>query len=164
MTTYDSTGRLWQAAHQLRDDVLALRLAAVEDRPRREPNKLVDDVGAAGDALAGWAEEVTAAAARALAALDRPREPHLHHRALADCAAGLERLGAQLHDDLAGPARLDELSGLARRGGPEPRAWVGAIKQAVDRVQRSVPPVQGALTGCWRELAERAGDADVRRS
>ena len=52
MTLPAALDRLWGAVHQLRDDVQALRLAAVEDRPRRD-SKLVEDVGTASLTLAG---------------------------------------------------------------------------------------------------------------
>ena len=47
MTTYAATRAPVAGRPRLRDDVLALRLQAVEDHPRDEPNKLVENVGAA---------------------------------------------------------------------------------------------------------------------
>jgi hypothetical protein len=152
MTTHAVTERLWPAVHELRDDVLALRLQAVEDHPRDEPNKLVEDVGAAADALAGWAEEALNAAAQALSVPD----PAGLHSVLDGCGNALQRLAVQLHRDLAATDRVDQLTILAREGGREVRAWVHAIKQALDQVQESRGAAQAALTLCWRELAEHA--------
>jgi hypothetical protein len=156
MTLHAATTRLWETAHQLRDDLFTLRLQAVEDRPRGEPNKLVQDVGAVSENLAGWAEEILDGAGRAVAAADHPLDLAGLRRAVDICAEAIERLGAHLQDGLAETRRLDELTTLARGAGSEQRAWVGAIKQAVDAVQQSLWTVQTALTSCWRELAERA--------
>jgi hypothetical protein len=164
MTIRAATERLWQAVHQLRDDLLALLLQAVEDRPLAEPNKLVEDVGAAADALAGWAEEMLDGAARAMAAADYPPTLSGIRRALGSCTGAIERLGADLHEELAPTRRLDELTALARSGGPELRAWVAAIKSALDQAQQSVWTAQAALTTCWREFAEPAVPGPVPAS
>jgi hypothetical protein len=156
MTIYAATERMWLAVHQLRDDMLALRLQAVEDRPRGEPNKLVERVGTVGDTLAGWAEEALEASANAVAATDYPLDGSRFRRALDGCTERVERLGAQFFDELAATTRIDELSELASEGGPELAAWVDAIKQGTDRAHQSLRNVQTALTSCWRELAERA--------
>jgi hypothetical protein len=156
MTTYAVTERLWPAVHALRDDVLALRLQAVEDRPHDEPNKLVEDVGAAAESLAGWAEEALDAAARAVSAADPPTDIASLHAALDSCGVAVHRFAETLQGELAATTRIDELTALASEGGREVRAWIGAIKQALDNVQERREVVQTALTLCWRELAERA--------
>jgi hypothetical protein len=156
MTMNTATGYLWQAVHQLRDDLSALRLQAVEDYPRDEPNKLVEHVGSVGETLAGWTEQVVDGTAKAVAAIDYPPDLPRFRQALDTCADGVERISAQLHEQLAATSRLDDLNALARQGGPELRAWVGAIKHALDQVHQSLSTVQTALTTCWQELAERA--------
>jgi|SRR5215475_6435169 len=159
MTMRTATGRLWQTVHQLREDLLALRLQAVEDRPLGESNKLVDDVGTVCETLTGWAEEILDGAARAVAAADPPDDPPDLagiRRALDACTDRVERLGAQLHAELTATGCLDNLNALARRGTPELRAWVGAIKRALDQTQQSLWTAHAALTACWRELADRA--------
>ena len=156
MTTYAVTERLWPAVHGLRDDVLALRLQAVEDHPRDEPNKLIEDVGAAAESLAGWAEEAMDAAARAMSAADRPTDFAALHAALESCGVAVQRLTGQLHAELATTTRIDELTALATEGDRETRAWVRAIKEALDQVQDRRDAAQIAITLCWRELAERA--------
>lgn len=169
MTLHAVTERLWQTVDQLRDDLIGLRLLAVEDHPMGEPNKLVEDVGTVSETLAGWAEEVLDGAARAVTTAGYPPDLVRFRQALDICTDGVERLGAQLQEELAETGRLDELNALARRGGPELRAWVGAIKHAIDQIQPSLWTVQAALTTCWRELAERAvpsptvGPADAAR-
>jgi hypothetical protein len=155
MTTHAAAERLWSAVHGLRDDALALRLQAVEDHPRDEPNKLVEDIGGAAESLGGWAEEALDAAARALAAAERPAGLGDLYAALDSCRDALQRLARQLQEELAATARIDELTVLAHEGGRELRAWVHAIKQALDQVQASRGPAEFALTSCWRELAER---------
>ena len=156
MTTYAVTERLWPAVHGLRDDVLALRLQAVEDHPRDEPNKLIEDVGAAAESLAGWAEEAMDAAARAMSAADRPADFAALHAALDSCGVAMQRFAEQLQGELTATTRIDELTALASEGGRELRAWVRAIKEALDQVQDRGTPAQVAMTLCWRELAERA--------
>jgi hypothetical protein len=157
MTLPAALDRLWDAVHQLRDDAQALRLHAIEDQPQTE-SKLVDDVGTASLTLAGWVEETLDAAARAVAAGGYPGDPARLRHALGACADGAERFATQLTDELIGSRRLDELAGLARRGGREERAWVAAIRDGLDRVTASAWPVPFALIECWRELAERAPD------
>src|SRR5918998_2768519 len=96
MTTHAAAERLWSAVHGLRDDVLALRLQAVEDHPRDEPNKLVEDVGAAAESLAGWAEEAFNAAAQAVSAAERPGDIARLYSALDSCGVAVQRLARQL--------------------------------------------------------------------
>jgi hypothetical protein len=157
MTLTAAADQLWSATHQLRRDVQALRLHAVEDRPVSEQSKLVEDVGTASVTLAGWVEELAAAAADAAAATRYPANLGRLRQALDDCGVTVERIAAQFLEELAGAGRLDDLTVFARRGGPEARAWVEEIKLAIDRVHPSAWAVQTALTTCWRELAERAG-------
>jgi len=152
MTIQAATKQLWRTVQALRDDFLVLRLQAVEDRPRDEPNKLVDDVGGSVEALAGWAEELLDGTARAVAADDLPTL----RVALDACTAAVERVGAQLHEELASTRRIDDLTRLGREGGAEQMAWVGAIKHALDRAHQSLCAAQADLITCWRELADRA--------
>jgi hypothetical protein len=160
MTLPAAVDHLWHAANRLREDTQALRLHAVEDRPgpRDEaPSKLVENVETASLTLAGWVEETLAAAAQAVAAGGGQEDPARLRHALAACADGAERVAAQLTDELSCSRRLDELAEFAQ-GGRERRAWVGAIKDAVDRVNHSAWAVPFALADCWRELAERTPD------
>jgi hypothetical protein len=158
MTLPAAIDRLWRASHQLRDDTRALRLHAVEDRPGRRdeaPSKLVENIETASLTLDGWVEEAMDAAAQAMAASGHPGDPARLRQALDACADGVQRVAAQLTEELSCSRRLDELSEFAR-GGREQHAWVAAIKDAVDRVTPSAWAVPFALTDCWRELAERA--------
>jgi hypothetical protein len=157
MTMPAAVDRLWRAAHQLRDDAQALRLHAVEDRPGRQdeaPSKLVENIETASLTLAGWVEETLDAAGQAVAASDHPGDPARLRHALGACAKGAVRVAAQLTDELSCSRRLDELSEYAH-GGREQRAWVAAIKHAVDRIAPSAWAVPFALADCWRELAEQ---------
>jgi hypothetical protein len=155
MTLPAALDRLWDAVHQLRDDAQALRLHAIEDQPQTE-SKLVDDVGTASLTLAGWVEETLDAAAQVVAASHGLDDPARLRHALGACTDGIERVAAQLTEELTCSRRLDELSALARHGGREQRAWVTTIKDALDRVHPSAWAVSFALIDCWRELAERA--------
>lgn len=163
MTLPAAVNRLWGAVHELRDDVQALRLHAVEDHPERpieEQSKLVENIESASLTLAGWVEEVLDAAAQAVAASGYPSDPARLRHALGACAEGAERVATQLTDELICSRRLDELSAFARDG-REQRAWVAAIKDALDRVNPSAWAVPFALIDCWRELAERAPDGST---
>jgi hypothetical protein len=156
MTLTAAVDHLWESVHQLRDDVQALRLHAVEDRPENEQSRLIEGIGAASDTVAGWAEQVLEGAAQMVAAARWPADLPRLRQALDDCTEGIERLGAQLLEELSTTARMDQLNGLARAGGTELRAWIAAIKHALDQVHQSVWMVYAAVTTCWRELAERA--------
>jgi hypothetical protein len=163
MTLPAAVDRLWRAAHQLRDDVQALRLHAIEDRPGGQdeaPSKLVENIETASLTLAGWVEETLDAAAQAVAASDHPGDPGRLRHALGACADGAERVAAQLTDELSCSRRLDELSEYAH-GGREQRAWVAAIKDAVDRISPSAWAVPFALTDCWQELAPHVPEAST---
>src|SRR4029453_362212 len=164
MTMSAVVDRLWRAAHRLRDDAQALRLHAVEDRPGRQdeaPSKLVENIETASLTLAGWVEETLDAAAQVVAASDHPGDPARLRHSLGVCAKGAERVAAQLTDELSCSRRIDELSEFAH-GGREQRAWVAAIKDAVDRIAPSAWAVPFALTDCWRELAEQTiGDGSL---
>jgi hypothetical protein len=163
MTLPAAVTRLWHAAHQLRDDAQALQLHAVEDRPQRRgeaPSKLVENIETTSLTMAGWVQETVDAAAQAVAASTHPSDPARLRHALGACGDGAERVAAQLTEGLGCSRRLDELSEFAR-GGRERRAWVAAIKEAVDRFSLSAWAVPFALIDCWRELAERAPDASA---
>jgi hypothetical protein len=162
MTLPAAADRLWRATHQLRDDAQALRLHAVEDRPGRQdepPSKLVENVETASLTLTGWVEETLDAASQAVAASGHPGDPARLRHALGACAAGANRAATQFTGELTCVRRLDELSEFAQ-GGREQRAWVAAIKDALDRVTHSAWAVAFALADCWRELAERAPGGD----
>jgi hypothetical protein len=165
MTLPAALDRLWGAVHQLRDEVQALRLHALEDRPAGEPSKLIDDVGAASLTLTGWVEEALARAAEAVAAGGYPTDLGRLGQALGACGEATERAAAQLTEELGSTRRLGELFALARAG-REWRSWVAAIEQALDRVNPSAWAVAFALTDSWRELAERApgGESPTVRS
>jgi hypothetical protein len=168
MTLPAAVDRLWRATHQLRDDTQALRLHAVEDRPGRQdqaPSKLIENVETASLTLAGWVEETLDAAAQAVAASGHPGDPVGLRHALGACADGANRAATQLTGELTCTRRFDELSEFAR-GGREQRAWVAAIKDALDRVTSSAWAVAFAVADCWRELAERApgGEASTVRA
>jgi hypothetical protein len=155
MTLSAAVDQLWQAVHQLREDTQALRLVAVEDRPVGEPSKLVDDIGAASDTLAGWVEELLAGAADAAATARYPADQGRLRQALDRSGATAERAAAQFLEELAAVRRFDDLAAFARRSSSESRAWVEEIKQAIDRTHSSLWAAQAALTTCWRELADR---------
>jgi methyl-accepting chemotaxis protein len=156
MTLTAAVDHLWESVHQLRDDVQALRLHAVEDRPVGEESRLVEDVGTASETVAGWSEQMLEAAARVVAAARHPADLPGLRQALDDATESVERLAAELLEQLSTTRRLDQLTALAREGGTELRGWVAAIKHALDRVHQSAWLASAALTTCWRELAERA--------
>jgi hypothetical protein len=160
MTVPAAVDRLWGAVHQLRDDVQALRLHAVEDRPGRQeeaPSKLVENIETASVTLAGWVEEALDAAAQAVAASGYPNDPARRRHALGICAEAAERIVVQLTEELVCSRRVDELTEFGRCGREE-RAWVAAVKEAIDRVNPSAWTVPFALAACWRELAEHTPD------
>ena len=68
----------------------------------------------------------------------------------------MQRLAEQLQGELTATTRIDELTALASEGGRELRAWVRAIKEALDQVQDRRDAAQVAMTLCWRELADGA--------
>ena len=159
MSLTAAVDRLWRSVHELRDEVQALRLHAIEDRPVGAPVKLVDDVGTASLTLAGWVEETRDAAAQAFAAGAYPIDHVRLVQALGACGEALERAATQLTDGLAGSHLFDQL-GVLGRSGRERRAWVAAVKSALDRINASAWVVAFALADCWRELAERAPDVE----
>jgi hypothetical protein len=134
MTLPAAVDRLWGAVHQLRDDVQALRLHAVEDRPGRQeeaPSKLVENIETASLTLAGWVEEALDAAAQAVAASRYPSDPARLRHALGICAEAAGRVAMQLTEEL-----------VCSRRRVNPSAWT----------------VPFALADCWRELAEHTPD------
>jgi hypothetical protein len=155
MTLPAAVDHLWASVHQLRDDVQALRLHAVEDRPVGEDSRLVEDIGTASETVAGWSEQLLEATARTVAAARHPADLQGLRQALDDATEALERLAAELLEQLSSTRRLDQFHALARHGGTELRAWVTAIKHALDRVHQSAWLASAAVTKCWQELAER---------
>jgi hypothetical protein len=156
MTLTAAVDQLWESVHQQRDDVQALRLHAVEDRPVGEESRLVEDIGTASEGVAGWSEQVLEGAARVVVAARHPADLPGLRQALDDTTESVQRLADELLEQLATTRRAEQLDALARDGGTELRAWVAAIKYALDRVHQSAWLASAAVTTCWRELAERA--------
>jgi hypothetical protein len=142
-------------ADRLGEAVRELVLIAVEDRPRGGEVHLVTLVHDAALDLAAEAEHAGAA----LRPERRPGDVFLAEasRAVIDCQAHVNLMGAVLVRELATPGRLNDLTVFGRDRGREAGAWAREIVRCIESCQQLLwTDMQSALLGYWRELADTA--------
>ena len=145
----------------LREALVNLRLAAVDEKPARGDLVLVDLYGDGADELLGFIEEALAAVDEGLRAVVPPVDLDRARRCLTighECFARLNRLFAT---DLGRYERIADLAGIGRRRGREWGVWALNVKTALDSCQQPLFDVNDALFGCWLEIGERIGATSV---
>jgi hypothetical protein len=142
------------SAERLGDAVRELVLIAVEDRPRGTEVHLVTVVHDAALDLAAEAEQAEAAL-RLEHRADRPTRSVTASRAIADCQAHVNVLGAVLVRELAAPERLSDLAGFGHERGREAAAWAKEIVRCIETCQHLLwADIEPALLAYWQELTE----------
>lgn len=140
------TGRLAEAVREL-------VLIAVEDRPRGSDVHFLTVIHDAALDLAAEAEQA-AAAVRPECRSDGISLAEAS-RAVADCQAHVNTMGALLVRELTTPARLDDLTVFGRNRGREAGAWATEISRCIESCQLLLwTDMQPALLGYWQELAD----------
>ena len=152
MTLTAAVDDLWAATCRLRDDVRALRLTAVEDRPLGLQSRLVDDLADGAELLDGWVAEMTAQVARLVAAAQDPAARPLVPDHLLDTTESLRRTARELHELFTCRHRVDDMVDLGRRGPREVEEWLTSLRIGVDAAGVELWGLPPALGRCWREL------------
>lgn len=151
-------GTRLQAAREAFDD---LRVAVVEDGPRKGAPVLVDQLGDAATDLLGWIEEAIEAAAEGLREAERPRDLDAAQAALLTCHERSQQIARRFAADLLNGERVSEIHDLGRERGREWRLWSKSVKGALACCQEGLLGISGALLDCWREIAELTGSGAV---
>ncbi len=134
-----------------------LRVAVAEDSPQRGAPMLVDQLGDATTDLLGWLEEAAEAGAEGLRHAGRPRDLEAAQTALLTCHERLQQVGQRFAADLMSCERVTEIHDLGRERGRAWSLWSGSVEKALDQCQATLLETEGALLGCWKEIAELAG-------
>ncbi|HXU38444.1 MAG TPA: hypothetical protein VN937_18960 [Blastocatellia bacterium] len=146
--------RLWL------DELEELHRTVIE-KPLEGDVVLVDLFSDAADDLLGWVTEASSAAREANESSAYPVNLERARQALRTChesvIAALERLSSELlsYD------RIEELTSLGRERGGSWLAWSKNVKTAAESCRAPAFEVNRAMFGCWQELGERAGTANV---
>jgi hypothetical protein len=142
---------------RLRDGLVGLRLAVVEDKPLQGAGALLDRLGEAVLDLEEWLGESLEAAALGRRAAQYPRDLEASRDALATCQERFHHFQRQLSTEVASFERIGDLASLARGRGREWTSWVASVRGSIDQCQGATHDVSEALFQCWKEIAERAG-------
>jgi hypothetical protein len=134
-----------------------LRVAVIEDVPQRGAPLLVDQLGDAATDLLGWLEEAAGAGAEGLSHAARPRDLEAAQAALLTCHERLHQTSRRLWADLTSCERVTEIHDLGRERGRAWRLWSESVEKALDQCQTALLEADGAVLGCWKEIAELAG-------
>jgi hypothetical protein len=150
-------GDLSVRLERLRDGLVGLRLAVVEDKPLQGAGALLDRLGEAVLDLEEWLGESLDAAAGGRRAVQYPRDLEASRDALATCQERFQRFERQLSAEVTSFARITDLASLAHGRGREWTSWVASVCGSIDQCQGATHDVSEALFQCWKEIAERAG-------
>ncbi|MBK9169692.1 MAG: hypothetical protein IPM24_19840 [Bryobacterales bacterium] len=147
---------------RLCESVYALRLTAVEDRPRGLDLALFDTLELACEDLMGWVQEGRQAAERGrqAAQAENPRLPRVR-RAIEHCRLPLQKVDHRFLSDVASFERAGQLWDLARTAGKEWGAWAGSLSQAVEDCRQQVYGLNGLIFECCDELTDRLSGVSV---
>lgn len=146
---------------KLRDALIGLRITVVEDKPLEGAVMLVDSYCDAAEDAVGWLEESRSSARAALSAVAHPADIASARRALITCHDAYTRISQRFANDLRAYDRMSELTRLGRIRRGEWEAWVGSVKQALDRCQQPMFDVYQAISVCWQEIADRNASTSV---
>ncbi|MFL6196151.1 MAG: hypothetical protein ACJ75H_18370 [Thermoanaerobaculia bacterium] len=138
-----------------------LRVAVVEDGPRRGAPMLVDQLGDAATDLLGWLEEAAEVGAEGLRRAGRPRDLEAAQAALLACHERLQQVGQRFATELLNCERVTEIHDLGRERGRSWQLWSESIEKSLDHCQTGLLGAGGAVLECWKEISELAGAGAV---
>ena len=138
----------------LREKVIELRLALVEDKPQHDDSALLHLFEDAIVDLLGNLEEASIAATEAHNAAGEAFDLNRARLALTKCQKLFVRLSALCFSHLLDYERLHELSELGAKGGGEWLIWTKVVRESIGRITEPLREVNEALLHCWQDLAE----------
>jgi hypothetical protein len=154
-------GELCAALQRLHDDLAALRVTVVEDKPLTGEVMLVDDFGNAAEDVLGWVKQALAQAMESYRAVSAQVDQERARATLADCQEQFHQAVQRFSTGLMAYERVRSLMRLGRHRKGEWRAWCGSVKESLDRCQPQLLIIYQALLACWQELSERAMSGSV---
>lgn len=163
MTLATAFSDLGKQLGTLRESVVGLRLAAVEDRPKRrgwEP-ELIRKLGVAADDIQGYLEHALMAAKEGRQAVEEGMDLERVRRALVDCQTWFHSFVRTFSADLYSYGPLVDLSEFEKRREREWREWATVVQTTLGDCQGQALGVNQTLFECWQELVERAGSTSV---
>jgi hypothetical protein len=147
MTPPPAVALLWDRAHELREALLGLRLAVVEDRPLAGGTLVVDRL----------ADEIEAVCSETQAAIDALDQMGAGKgsacSAIADAHRCLQAAASQFWLSFGRHQRQRDLDRSARREGREWTEWTQAVRSAAERVSAPLAAALAALPDAWLSLA-----------
>ncbi|MFL6258572.1 MAG: hypothetical protein ACJ76Y_02570 [Thermoanaerobaculia bacterium] len=150
-------GELTLRLERLRDGLLGLRLAVVEDKPLQGAGALLDRLGEAVIDLEEWLGESLDAAVQGRRAVEYPRDLEAARDALAHCQERFLRFQRGFSAEVTSFGRIADLAALERGRGREWTSWVKSVRDSIDQCQGATHDVDEALFQGWKEIAEQAG-------
>jgi hypothetical protein len=146
---------------RLQDDLAALRVMVVEDKPLAGEVMLVDDFGNAAEDVLGWVKQALDQATESYLAVSAQFDHERARAALADCQEQFHRAVQRFSTGLMAYEQVVALMRLGRQRKGEWRAWCGSVKESLDRCQPHTLTIYQSLLACWQDLSERAMSASV---
>jgi hypothetical protein len=147
--------------HSLKDDLSALRITVVQDKPRRRNVALVKQIGDAIEIVRDRLKEALEAAAECQLALGYPLDIDRARRALTTCQERLNIVSHGFAADVMSCDRVKELTRLGQSRGGEWAAWMEVVLEALEQSRYLLEEANQALSLCWQELVERVGMMSV---
>jgi hypothetical protein len=157
MTLATALSGLVTTCQRLRAELEMLGLTVREDAPAERA--VIDRLGAAVDDLVGRAEDARRGAVHAAEAGERLDLVDAQRHLVATQTA-LSTLADRFCADVNSYEALDPVAVL-RHQGHVWAAWVGVVREGIDRCRPRIAAVQEAQCLCWQELADRAPTGPV---
>jgi hypothetical protein len=148
---------LWCALHDLRDDVLPLRLLVNEDKPEILAPQPVGALSDGLDDVFGRLAEAIESLSPALGADTTPRLDARTTQALGGCHRSMLEFGREWTAEVNSYQRLGQLTRSAVARGPQWRTWAKSAVEGVTGCDSVIYGVNLSLLACWESLAELAG-------
>jgi len=138
----------------VRETFANLRVAVVEDGPRRGAPMLVDQLGDAATDLLGWLEEAVEAGTEGLRQAGRPRDLEAAQAALLACHERLQQAGQRFAADLLSCVRVIEIHDLGRERGRAWSLWSASVERSLGHCQAGLLAAGGAVLDGWKEITD----------
>jgi hypothetical protein len=154
VTVEAAVGKLVRELKRLKDELEAVRVTMVEDRPSGEAF-VEDRLGDAVEELVGWSVEAVAAAEKIREAVVGERvKLRFVRKSLGESQRSFHRV-LQRYNELVSYERMAELLELGRGRRGEWAAWVAAVREGLEKCREPLEAVTEGYLECWEEIAER---------
>jgi hypothetical protein len=146
--------------HKLNDALDALQVG-LGDKPINDEAALVDGLEDAVLDVTGVFQETQKAALTARKAVASPVDLDGAWRALTVCQEHLHGIEKRFSEHLLCYEKLRELERLGGKRGGEWPGWAESTRQSIEACRPPLEEVSRAVSRCWQEIAEHAGNTSV---